>query len=394
MFENVLHIADGKQKEIAGNLLLFSMLALETAYLYSAAPITLIIAGILGGCTLLYVLRRNGPARLFMIGLAAGIVALVTVNRLLVLNCGWSGCLRIVFISLPIAYLLCHVRINTAAALSFFYAVFLFTVVMISRSDSAHLYRIFAASSRNYISVLLIACLFPYYLACARSHTPVSIFPALLSLSVSIYVRSRGGVLASGILYGLTFIREICRGTVKGAFKNKRILLHFLISTALFLVILYFTAAHSDTYLSRFSGSEEYPITRLDMWKEYLTVTGSSLRHLILGPPLTACPLITAEAYNSHNSYLMTHSYMGIAGFLAVVAGGVGYLILCFRKKHYDLLFLSLTFLFRAMTDYLFPMLFCDCIVLLMILEAGRGGMKVAYEQLQQKNPDHCDPCV
>ena len=381
MSKGARRLSESKRKELTGNLLLFSMFTLETIYLYSASSIALFICGIPGIITLfLYVLKDKGPFRLLMIGIAVGIVALVTINRILILNCGWSGCLRIVFISLPIACLLCNVHIDRRAALLFFYGVFVYTVIMIALADPAQLYRIFAASSRNYISVLLIACLFPYYLACERDRAEVSVFPALLSLPVSIYVQSRGGMIASGILYVLTLVREIYLGTAKGAFKDRRRLICFLISLVILFAVVLITVNRSNIYLSRFSGVEEYPITRLDMWKEYMTATVSSAKNTILGTPLMTCPLITAEAYNIHNAYLMTHSYMGIAGLVAVIAGEIGYLALCFRRKHYDLLFLSIAFLARAMTDYLFPMLFCDCIVLFMMIKTGMGMMRADDE--------------
>ena len=381
MFKRAQPLFDGNLREATGNLLLFSMFAMEAAYLYSASPITLVICGILGAITLLFALKDDDSLRPFMVCIAAGIVALVTVNRLWILNCGWNGCLRIVFISLPIAYLLCTVHINRDAAISFFYVVFIYTEIRVALADPANLFRIFAASSRNYISVLLIACAFPYYLACKRDRVEVSVFPALLSLPVSIYVQSRGGIIASGILYVFTFTREIYLGIVRGSFKNRKTLILFLISLALFIGIVFLTINNSVVTLSRFSATNEYPVTRQDMWKEYLAITGTSLKHVVLGTPLSMCPNIMSEAFNSHNSYFMTHSYMGIAGLLAVIAGGIGYLILCIRKKQYNLLFLSITFLFRAMTDYLFPMLFCDCIVLFMIIEAGTYFTRVYYEQ-------------
>lgn len=396
MLERVGRLSDGKQNDITGNLLLFSMFALETAYLYSASPVTLVICGILGILTYFYALKDDDTLLRFMFCIAAAVVALVTINRLFILNCGWSGCLRIVFISLPIAYLLYKVHISRLAALSFFYAVFIYTVIMIALADPAELYRIFAASSRNYISVLLIACLFPYYLACKEDHAEVSVFPALLSLTVSIYVQSRGGMVTSAILVSLTIIREIYSGIAKRAFQNRTKLIRFLISALLLSGIVFFafskpsvSAGFSENYLSRFHEPAEYPISRSDMWKEYITITLSSLKNIILGPPLTTCSLIKAEAYNSHNSYFMTHSYMGIAGFVAVLAGGIGYLVLCIRKKQYDLLFLSVAFLFRATTDYLFPILFCDCVILFMIMDAC---MAYVYEKRKNLNP--CDSCV
>ena len=400
MFEGIRRLSDDKGKDITGNLLLFSLYSLETAYLYSACSATLIIAGIIGMLTYLYVRENNGAYLRLMIIIAVGVIALVTINRLFVLNCSWRGCLRISFISLPIAYLLCDVRINRYAALSFFYVVFLYTVIMIALADPAELYRIFAASSRNYISVLLIACLFPYYLACERDRAEVSIFPALLSFPVSIYVQSRGGMLASGILVAFSFIWEFYLGIGKGAFKSKKKLLRFLMAAVLLLGIAFFTFSHSSDsaysvdYLSRFYQPEEYPITRSDMWKEYITVTGSSIKHVLLGPPLTACPLILKEAYNIHNSYFMTHSYMGLAGFLAVLAGGMGYLVLCIKKNRFHLLFLSISFLFRAMTDYLFPMLFCDGIILLMIMTVGMEMMRAGDKCAERKNLNHRDSRV
>lgn len=399
MLESVRRLTEGQRKVIIGNLLLFSLFFGETAYLYLASSSILLICGVLGMITYLYALKYNGHLLRFMIWLSIGIVALVTINRLLVLNCGWSGCLRIVFISLPIAYLLCDVHINRIAAISFFYVVLIYTVVMIALADPKELYRIFAASSRNYISVLLIACLFPYYLACQRDHTEVSVFPALLSLPVSIYVQSRGGIIASGVLAVLAFVRELYWGIAKGSFKNRNKLIRFWISVVLLFGIVFFSIAHpavnnSSNYLSRFSMPVEYPITRSAMWREYITVTGSSFKNIVLGPPLTTCPLILAEAYNSHNSYFMTHSYMGIAGFLAVMAGGIGYPVLCIKKKQYDLLFLAITFLLRAMVDYLFPMLFCDCIILFMILKSGINIMKVPYECEERKNLNDRDPRV
>lgn len=416
MLERIWEISSDKKKDIIGNFLLFLMFFGEVAYLYSASSAILIACGIPGIITFFYIKKNDAYLMPFLACIAVGIVGLVSINRLFVLNCSWRGCLRIVFISLPIAYLLCNVHINRYVALIFFYVVLLYTGVMIILADPVELYRIFKASSRNYISVLLIACLFPYYLACERDYKEVSIYPAILSLFASIYVQSRGGILASGILVILSFGRNILVGIVKKSSQDKKKLISFLIATGFLVGIIFFTFSNlglvqsnlhnSDTaestvedsevynsdvddsniddsanYLSRFTKTEEYPITRQDMWKEYITVTGSSIKNIILGSPLTTCPLILEEAYNSHNSYFMTHSYMGIVGFLGVLAGGIGCLILCIKKKEYALLFLSTTFLIRALTDYLFPMLFCDCIILFMILKVGIEIMGGAFEQ-------------
>lgn len=406
MDEKIRQISDDKKKDIIGNFLLFLMFFCEVVYLYSASSATLIVCAIPGILTFLYIKKNDGYLLPFLAGIAASIIVLISINRLFVLNCSWRGCLRMVFISLPIAYLLYNVHINRYVALLFFYVVFLYTVVSIIFADPVELYRIFRASSRNYISVLLIACLFPYYLACERDNVEVSIVPALLSLPVSIYVQSRGGMIASGILVALSFVRELFLGFVKKSFKNRKKLISFFIQSGILVCIALFTfcdfgsdqsnindsnlssSASADSniddssnYLSRFTEAEEYPITRLDMWKEYITVTGTSINNIILGPPLTTCPLILEEAYNSHNSYFMTHSYMGIVGFLGVMVGGIGCIILCKKKKEYNLLFLSITFLVRAMTDYLFPMLFCDCIILFMILKVGIEIMGEVYGQ-------------
>lgn len=379
MFERVRSLPDEKRDDIIGNLLLFSMFVLETVFLYSNRPFVLVIAGIFGTVTLLYAQKNKDFLFFFMAGIAMSIVVLVTINRLFVLNCSWSGCLRIVFISLPIAYLLCTVSISRCVALYFFYLVFIFTVIMIFLSNPEELYRIFAASSRNYISVLLIGCTFPYYLACSRANMEVSIFPALLTFPVSLYVQSRGGIIASGLLFALTFIRKIYIVKEKDWFKKRKKMFYFSITVVLLLVVVFFVY-NSNRLFSRFFERESYSITRSDMWKEYLMVTGSSLRNLFLGTPLITCPLIMEEAYNIHNSYFMTHGYMGIIGFLAVIAGGIGYLCLCIKKKEYNLLFLSITFLVRATTDYLFPMLFCDCIILFMIINFGMEIKRAAYD--------------
>lgn len=401
MFEIVSCLSKDRKKNILSNLLFFGMFIMEVGYLYFASSVMLVIGGILGGVTWLYVFKNNDDLLRLMSGLAAGIVVLVTINRLFVLNCGWSGCLRIVFISLPIAYLLCNVHINRNAALSFFYIVLIYTVINIALADPKELYRIFAASSRNYISVLLIASLFPYYVACQKDHMEVSVFPALLSLPVSIYVQSRGGMVVSGILVFFTFAQELYLGIAKGLFKSRKKLIRFLISAVLLLGIVFFAFQKSANdsvadeeptdYLSRFVEPVEYPITRTEMWTEYVTVTGSSVKNILLGPPLTTCPFILAEGYNSHNSYFMVHSYMGIAGLVTILIGVIGYLVLCIKKKQYDLLFLSVTFLLRAMTDYLFPMLFCDCIVLFMILKTGIGVKKAAYEYKEKKALNNSD---
>ena len=400
MLERVCRLSEGKRKDILGNLLIFCMYITEVGYLYFASSAMLVIGGILGGVTYIYALKNKSNLLQLMKWLAVGIVVLVTINRLLILNCGWSGCLRIVFISLPIAYLLCDVHINRIAALSFFYVVFIYTVILIALADPKELYRIFAASSRNYISVLLIACLFPYYLACQKDHTEVSVFPALLSFPVSIFVQSRGGMIALGVLAVFSVFHELYLGLAKGLFKSREKRIRFFVSAVLFLGTILFvfynsvndSVNDSASYLSRFVEPQEYPISRMDMWKEYITVTGSSFKNIILGPPFTSCPLIKAEAYNSHNSYFMVHSYMGIAGFLAVLVGVIGYPVLCIKKKQYDLLFLFGAFFIRTMTDYMFPMLFCDCIILFMILKTVTGITRAAYECKEYKNLNDSNP--
>jgi hypothetical protein len=197
-------------------------------------------------------------------------------------------------------------------------------------------------------------------------------------------VQSRGGIIASGILFALTFIRKITFVKEKEWFKKRKIFIYSLIFCLCLLAIVFLTL-NATKLFSRFFEAEEYSITRSDMWKEYVTATVSSVKNILLGPPLTTCPLILEEGYNIHNSYFMTHSYMGIVGFLTVIAGGVGYLVLCIKEKEYDLLFLAITFLVRAMTDYLFPMLFCDCIILFMIIKVGMEVKRVAYDNKKRK---------
>lgn len=393
MFERVFSMSEDKRKDIIDNLLLFSMFVMEVVFLYSASSVAMIICAILGSITLFYAWKNKGFLLLFMTCIAIGVVTLVTINRIFVLNCSWRGCLRIVFVSLPIAYLLYTVNINWRVAISFFYIVFIFTVINIILADPAELYRIFAASSRNYISVLLIACVYPYYLACDRDCREVSIFPALLLFLVSLYVQSRGGIITSGILFILTFIRRIYLVKEQEWFKRYKKIICFIFFLILLLGMA-FLILNATKVLSRFFEAEEYSITREDMWKEYLTVTGSSVRNIILGPPLATCPLIQEEADNIHNSYFMVHSYMGIVGFLTVIVGGIGYLVLCVKEKEYSLLFLAITFLVRAMTDYLFPMLFCDCIILFMIIKVVMEIKRVVYDEEKPKNLNNSNSCI
>ena len=385
MFERVSSMSEDKRKDIIENILLFSMFVMEVVYLYSASSVVMIICAVPGIITLFYVWKNKGFILLFMTCIAIGVVTLVTINRIFILNFSWSGCLRIVFVSLPIAYLLYTVNINWRVAISFFYVVFFFTVIKIIFADPAELYRIFAASSRNYISVLLIACVFPYYLACDRDRREVSIFPSLLSFLASLYVQSRGGIIASGILFGLTFIRRIYLLKEQEWFKKNKKIFYSLLFLVLLLGMV-FLIFNATKLFSRFFEAEEYSITRTGMWKEYLTVTFSSVKNIILGPPLTTCPLIVEEAYNIHNSYFMVHSYLGIVGFLTVIVGGIGYLVSCIKEKKYSLLFLAITFLVRATTDYLFPTLFCDCIILFMIIKVAMEIKRVVYDEKKSKN--------
>lgn len=381
MFERARYLSDEERRDMVGNLLLFAMFGLEVVYLYSASPVVLVPCGMLGVAAFVYARKNDGSLLPLMACIAAGAVVLVSINRILVLNCSWSGCLRIVFVSLPMACLLCSVRVHRRAAIAFFYATLIYTTAMVALADPAELYRIFAASSRSYISVLLIACMFPYYVACEREHTEVSVIPALATFAVSAYVQGRGGIVASGTLLALTCVRRAyLRMATRSAASGRR-LAFVLLAAALLLVAAIAAFGGSFPYLSRFFEVESYSITRADMWKEYVTVAGSSVRNVIFGPPLTTCPLILAESYNSHNSYLMVHSYMGIVGFVAVVLGGIGYLVLCARRRAYNLLFLSVAFLLRATTDYLFPMLFCDCIVLFMVMQTGVEVMRAINER-------------
>ena len=105
-------IVNDKQKDIIGNILLFSLFILEVIYLYSASDIPLIVGGILGIVILLYIQKYKGFLLYFIDSVAVLVVVLISVNRIFILNCSWRGCLRIIFISLPIAYLLCKVQIK------------------------------------------------------------------------------------------------------------------------------------------------------------------------------------------------------------------------------------------------------------------------------------------
>lgn len=215
------------------------------------------------------------------------------------------------------------------------------------------------SSSRNYNSVILLLFAGVYYTALENHNKTIRVWPAILILLISIWSMGRGGILAGAVmLLGILYIRF--KNQINQSKYHKVIWSCLGLATSLLLVIILiqdgfvrYILDNTIFKLGKFSYADNSfaDNPRVDLWSEYFSKTGCSIKYILLGAPLDQCMHIHFFENNTHNSFIQLHAYNGMFSCIIVL-----FLIMraewYYLKNNLSTHFLMLNILIlRAMTD-------------------------------------------
>ncbi|MCF8360353.1 MAG: hypothetical protein K9H26_16495 [Prolixibacteraceae bacterium] len=225
--------------------------------------------------------------------------------------------------------------------------VVFFLVFLLKFIEGNHPNRLFDDASRNWISIIMQTLSIVFYIVRYQNKEKPLIFPALLTLIVSIWAIGRAGIIGSFfLLVGIIYIRT---RKLKLSYKINKIIL--LIG---FLSILGFLFQESiEPYidgLNLFRRFEEKGMDnsyRISMIREYLH--NINFKTFILGYDYTQNIFFKSWDLNPHNSLIRLHYYTGFLGVVFILFLGVLLLVYLVKNPLYFIL-LSLL-LMRGFTD-------------------------------------------
>lgn len=216
------------------------------------------------------------------------------------------------------------------------------------------------ATSRNYVSVLMLLLVLFYYVSCHDKNKTISIIPAVVFFIISIFAIGRGGILASAFLLFLLVLYKL--QSVANSQNNNfyKFLLKCSIIVALLLISIGINYGLFQGYFERIftrfytqSGADQ---ARLVMWSNFLSNNMNSLRDFLVG---SNTEYIRLDG-NLHNSFLQSYASFGLAGFLMLLFLIIRAFVMGLKKKDFFWLLLYTTLLLRAITDRVFFQGYCE----------------------------------
>lgn len=263
------------------------------------------------------------------------------------------------FLGLPVAYLIITNKLNYKLLKSFLILVTLFYVSCFVRGIDFN--NIYNGVSRNIVSVHMMISTILFYISSLQNGKDIKIWPATMSLFLSIIALGRVGVISSFIL-------------VIGAFSNgkiSKIKIWIGVIIATIGVKIYFAVSlelGKQTILDRFESSGFSDLGRTNIISEYINNSTDSFMHFIFGAQKESLAYYSYFNNNFHNSYLNLHFNFGILGVLIVFLLVLNTLIYFLRSKNYLLFFCFLSLLVRIATDSLAFTGLLDPIILFFIV--------------------------
>lgn len=208
--------------------------------------------------------------------------------------------------------------------------------------------RVFYNQSENYLSFYLTFFLFLFTLVLDKEDRRIPFGIVVAYFAGCIIGIGRGGILA-GAFY---LLAQFCQRFIN----NRRMVfggvLLLAISTALFIKNSdYILENYFPKFMTGSNSLVDATDSRQEIVNEYFGVlTGKSeLKHIVLG--VNTDNLYTAYTLhgNVHNSFLMLHSFFGLAALYIIWLS-----IRDVFRKRFDLSIICITFFFRAVSDTFF----------------------------------------
>ena len=239
------------------------------------------------------------------------------------------------------ALLLLYTKINFDLSRIVMYLFFIFHLLFIFSNRNAD--ELFINLSRNNVSIYLILFISFYYISAFQNSKKISFWPSLLSVIISAWSSSRGGVISTSILFILTFFNY---NTYKK--KSSYVAICFLIIFA--LQSIFFQELFYMNIVERFNQDHSSGITRLDIISQYVRLSSMSFYDSLFGSNLNSIPYIYLLKGNPHNSFVNLHAVFGLLYFLIVIYILLLTIVYYFKSK--SILFLVLiAIVLRSLTD-------------------------------------------
>lgn len=288
---------------------------------------------------------------------------------------------KMFLVHMPIALVLfCNKKLDSKIWGGCF--LFLSFFLMYRLFNSIDGYRIFADTSRNYISIVLLLSACFYEISLRQYNSDVGVITPFIVFLCSVFAQGRGGVLASFILLLLyIFIKYYYH---RGRINNIKWLVGTVFLLFFFVIIIFNYNSILNLYFPRFTAQQSASVTNSNQGRALLYYSYflgvQELKHFLFGFNMIGTSwLATLEGGNIHNSFLQIHSYLGLMGFLIFVYSFGKSIKKMITRKELLLAIFIIGFLIRIFTDYSIPGSIGDIL--------GWYLVFMTYEQTaQQKN--------
>lgn len=312
-----------------------------TALFYAAAFLCFI-------CVITKGITNNIKFYLYLLtAIISGLINIFFIGNLNIIR------LLVLVIAFFITLLLLHPEIKASLLLSVYaiFSAFVFVMIVVKGLGNP----IFEYVSNNYVSVYLLAPLVIYYTKTECEGKDIRLLPAMIYWVLCGLATSRMGLFTASLLLAMLVIyRERMKyGKIGG---RMIVFVIILITVPIALLALpYIASRYNDLYIvNRFLEMGMTSSARNRMWGEYLELLGNK-KYLLFGAP-TELVYWSNRFYEGdlHNSYLIVHSNIGIAGFIGMIVLLVRSYLFGIKYKRKIYLITMSAFCIRALTDHVF----------------------------------------
>lgn len=224
-------------------------------------------------------------------------------------------------------------------------------------------------NSENYISVLLLFLIIPFYLARYRRGKSIPLIPAIIYFLICVLVYGRGGILTSGFLLIALCLYKL--HTIKNKWIKRSIILLILCCGGIILISIV-EQEFLEKWFSKFYTEGVNDSARLEIWTQFLQNNKESFDTVLVGSNIFRVRLDG----NLHNFLLQAYASFGLIGALGIIVEIIKALWRGIKQREILWVILFLTLLIRAFTDRVFFQGYCEVFLYYFIM----------YWKLENKN--------
>lgn len=349
------------------NIVVIIQYLLILFYICSGSISLMVISSVIGLVSLIITFlkqNRKGKEAIF--------VSLIISFVLLIIGDSWYATPYSIMVALfshfSLACILLSSRINSTIA---FVIAFSFPLIVLYRVFAYSSSEIFATASINFIPIYVTIFLLPYFINCHTEKKYPSIIPILLCLVSCFLTHGRGNIIFS-VLILLCII--LCKYYYKITESSKRskikVLFSCLISVVVIIsLILVCFPNLTEDYLYRFVENKSESLeeeARVIFLLNYIDEIFNSFSKFLFGADYRAFLPVGIE--HLHNSFLMTHHFVGFLGFVLLVRYVVKGCLSIWSEKNLFLLAVFVPFSIKCFTEWAFPLVLGDVFIWYVIL--------------------------